>query len=156
MDFAGAIKTGFQKYARFDGVSSRAEFWYWRLFVSLVIFGTTFMPLIGNIATLALVVPDLAISVRRSRDSGFSAWLLSLWIVPTMVFVWKFPDILVAASSMKIDPQTASDAEVEKYLMLLAPQLEPVIWSVLAVAAFFMVTWVLPTKTKEAGNKLVK
>ena len=84
MDFVGAIKAGFTNYAKFSGVASRSEYWYWVLFVFTVnlvtstldafLFNTadpnsTQIGLFQPIWVLAILVPSLSIQVRRLRDS---------------------------------------------------------------------------------------
>ena len=156
MDFAGAIKAGFQNYANFRGVASRAAFWYWRLFLFIVNIATTFIPVVGTMASLALALPDLTITIRRSRDAGFSAWLQLLWLAPLGLFVSAFPSIVDIAQQNRIDFETASDAEIASAVL---PALVPAIPSVIALLAvqlFFFVTFLLPTRTKEQGNQYVK
>lgn len=85
-------------YADFSGVTSRKE--YWLCYVAMIVasIGLTGLVLLlmavagvsgGLIATilcsivgLGLVVPGLAISVRRLRDAGLSPWLLLVSLVP--------------------------------------------------------------------------
>ena len=85
-------------YADFSGVTSRKE--YWLCYVAMIVasIGLTGLVLLlmavagvsgGLIATilcsivgLGMVVPGLAISVRRLRDAGLSPWLLLVSLVP--------------------------------------------------------------------------
>jgi uncharacterized membrane protein YhaH (DUF805 family) len=156
MDFVGAIKAGFTNYATFSGVASRAAFWYWRLFILLVSLATTFVPLLGNLASLALLVPDLAVSVRRSRDSGFSAWFLLLWLAPFFALFAILGDLTNVFLNAPFDLETASDEEMATLLPELIPIFTPVFLVFAAVLIFFLITWLMPTKTREQGNKLVK
>ena len=156
MDFVGAIKAGFTNYATFSGVASRAAFWYWRLFIVLVSVATAFVPVLGNLASLALMVPDLAVSVRRSRDSGFSAWFLLLWLAPLLVMFSILGEVTKFFMNVPFDLETATDEQMATLLPELIPIFTPVVLVFAAVLAFFIVTWVLPTKTREQGNKLVK
>jgi len=84
------------KYAQFDGRSRRTEYWMFTLFNLLVFFalavvgalgmalidkgsgigGVLFVPL--GLYFLAVLIPGLAVSVRRLHDSGKSGWLLLL------------------------------------------------------------------------------
>ena len=107
--FAGAVRRGFKKYATFDGRASRAEFWFWYLFVvggalvlavpSGVIAGATASSssdgapspvaaigfvLIG-VFYLAVLVPTLAVACRRLHDAGFSGLFLLLGLVTGLV-----------------------------------------------------------------------
>lgn len=100
-----------QKYAEFNGRSRRSEFWLWVLFRILIgmaigsIAGTllitslgplvndthpdpsrflssyfTFMPLLSLI-NLGLLLPSLAVGVRRLHDIGRTGW----WLIMPMV-----------------------------------------------------------------------
>lgn len=119
MRLVGAIKSGFQNYANTNSVSSRGEFWFWLLFVSvflcitLIIDGAYLGPYIANlngedvmafdqdapkwlslISTVLLIIPTVAVGMRRIQDTGFSKWwiLLGLTIVgliPLLFFFFK-------------------------------------------------------------------
>ena len=156
MDFAGAIKAAFKNYANFRGVATRAEFWYWRLFIVIVSVATTFIPVVGTLTSVAFLLPDLAIGIRRSRDAGFSAWLQLLWLIPFGSMFYALPQLVTVAQNNPIDPETASDEELLKLLTELGPALLPVFLTFAAVAIFFLVTYLLPTKTAAEGNKYVK
>lgn len=85
MTFGQAITTSMQKYADFSGVASRAEFWWFQLFLTLgfLITGTLWTPL-GTIWLLATAVPYFASGVRRLRDAGLSVGLIFLWPVAVL------------------------------------------------------------------------
>ena len=155
MDFAGAIKEAFKNYANFRGVASRAAFWYWRLFVFIVSLATTFIPFVGTLASAAFFLPDLAVGIRRSRDAGFSAWLQLLWLIPFGSIFYAVPQLVVAVQNNPIDIETASDEELLKLLSDLAPALLPIFLTLAAVSTFFLVTYLMPTKTAAQGNKYV-
>ena len=92
MSFGESITTVFRKYAEFDGRATRAEFWWFILFSSLVSAALGAL----NVATpegviaigsslagawsLAVLVPTLAVSVRRLRDGGWP-WTELFWIL---------------------------------------------------------------------------
>ncbi|MCX8528623.1 MAG: DUF805 domain-containing protein [Rhodoluna sp.] len=156
MDFAGAIKAGFQNYANFRGAASRPAFWYWRLFLMIVSIATTFLPVVGQLASLALFLPDLTISIRRTRDAGFTAWLQLLWVIPVALFIARFPEIVAFASTHQVDIETATDSELVQALGPILLMALPAFLALLAVQLFFFITYLLPTKTAEQGNKYVK
>jgi hypothetical protein len=56
----------------------------------------------------------------------------------------------------QFDVNTMTDAELLDLLSGLAPIAAPVVLSFGAVTVFFFITYLLPTKTKEQGNKYVK
>jgi len=105
MTFFDAIKTGFRKYAEFTGRATRPEFWWWTLFTTLVsaalnalsvpMFGgmysrmldygpaftggyTTFS--LAGLWSIAVLMPSLAVAVRRLRDAGRS-WTQLFWLL---------------------------------------------------------------------------
>ena len=88
MDFVGAIKNGFRNYANAAGRATRSEFWYWTLFSFLVAAAGAVIDLaivgaeketglFGPLLSLALLIPDVAVSIRRLHDLDRKwAWLL--------------------------------------------------------------------------------
>jgi uncharacterized membrane protein YhaH (DUF805 family) len=88
MTFVGAVKDGFSKYVTFSGRSSRSAYWYWALFAFIVAVVATLLDLaIGSqvvsiITTLALLLPGLAVGVRRLHDVGRSGWWILIALIP--------------------------------------------------------------------------
>ncbi len=103
MSFVEAIQTCFSKYANFHGRALRSEFWYFVLFlllagtcvgaIDLLAFGAHdgAGPL-ALIFTLATLLPNIAVSVRRLHDHNKSGWLLLLILIPfvgiVLLIVW--------------------------------------------------------------------
>jgi len=84
-----------KKYAVFNGRARRKEYWYFVLFnvlVSIVLtmidhligtFSTdSGLGLLSGIYTLAVLLPSMAVSVRRLHDTGHSGWWLFLGVIP--------------------------------------------------------------------------
>ena len=71
-----------QNYANFNGRARRSEFWYFVLFnvvISIVlglIGGLIKTSILGNIYSLAILIPAIAVGVRRMHDVGKSGWCL--------------------------------------------------------------------------------
>ena len=94
MSFGRAIQTVFNKYADFHGTARRPEFWWWILFGTLVSTALNTVPLWrieleGGISTgpslaglwaLAILLPTLAVAVRRLRDAGYQ-WSQLFWLL---------------------------------------------------------------------------
>jgi uncharacterized membrane protein YhaH (DUF805 family) len=119
MNFPQAIASGFRKYATFSGRASRAEYWYWALFVALGRYaarmldagllsgnwrlpgyGETFAlnaPLFGQmhifttIFLLAVTLPGLAVAVRRLHDVDRSGW----WLLSYLTIIGILYPLLV-------------------------------------------------------------
>ena len=75
--FGEAIKLFFTNYANFNGRASRSEYWFAYLFIFLVTLVTSWIPVLGWLISVALLVPNLSITVRRLHDIGKSwVWIL--------------------------------------------------------------------------------
>ncbi len=78
MSFTDSIKTCFSKYIVFSGRASRSEFWWFFLFTFIVRLVTTWIPFVGFIIALALLLPNLAVTVRRLHDTNRTGWWMLL------------------------------------------------------------------------------
>ena len=71
-----------QNYATFSGRARRSEYWYFVQFnvIISVVFGFVCglmqVPQLANIYTLAVLIPSIAVGVRRMHDVGKSGWFL--------------------------------------------------------------------------------
>ena len=88
MTFGESIKTCFSKYADFTGRASRSEYWWWFLFVVLVSAATgTISDKLAAVFSLAVLLPGIAVSVRRLHDIDKSGWFLLLNFIPVIGWV---------------------------------------------------------------------
>ena len=84
-----------KKYAVFNGRARRKEYWFFFLFnilVSILLAAIDMaigsfnaeagMGLLGGIYALAVLIPSIAVSVRRLHDTGRSGWWLLIALVP--------------------------------------------------------------------------
>lgn len=88
--FIAALK----KYAIFRGRACRSEYWYFVLFYLLIHIVLGLMDgilgsqrregagLLGSLFALAMLLPTLAVAVRRLHDIGKSGWWLLVSLVP--------------------------------------------------------------------------
>jgi uncharacterized membrane protein YhaH (DUF805 family) len=101
-----AINSCFSQYAGFQGRAVRSEYWYFALFYFLVylalavvlgtigaIIGTQFLRTIAVVIfELAMLLPILAVSVRRLHDLDKSGWWICLSFIPLVggiiLLVW--------------------------------------------------------------------
>ncbi|MBJ6136695.1 MULTISPECIES: DUF805 domain-containing protein [Marinobacter] len=86
-----------KKYAVFSGRARRKEYWFFILFniiISLVLgvidgFTGSYneaagLGLLGGIYSLAVLIPGLAVTVRRLHDTGRSGWWFWIVLVPVI------------------------------------------------------------------------
>lgn len=119
MNFGDAIKSVFNKYATFSGRARRSEYWYFYLFNLLVSMGISMIPfvnLLGGLWALAVLIPMLAVTVRRFHDIGKNGWWLLVMMIPGILFFGVFLYFCVRfvmdAQAMGIDIENLEDYEV--------------------------------------------
>ena len=118
MDIMQSVKTVLNNYANFDGRSGRAEFWWWMLayFIGSVVLGfiagmLSLGGILGMLYTLALLVPSIAVTIRRFHDIGKPAIWTVLMIIPlvnliiALIFLTKPSD---GANDYGSGPQAAA------------------------------------------------
>ena len=135
----------FRKYAVFSGRSRRSEYWYFVLFCTIISLIISGIPLLvrtdGQMDTvtqmlrivffgfqLIILLPGLAVGVRRLHDIGKSGW----WIlVPPLLFLWAG----IVAGLL------AGNDDVIPHILFVLLQLVPRIMLVvfLVVYFFFMI-----------------
>jgi uncharacterized membrane protein YhaH (DUF805 family) len=103
-----AVSRFFKKYATFSGRASRSEYWWWTLVASIISLVLNVVMLVGDSAGatlrpdgtsvpgpgyvvglvlaaiwfLAVLVPSLALTVRRLHDANYSGWMYLLVLIP--------------------------------------------------------------------------
>jgi uncharacterized membrane protein YhaH (DUF805 family) len=92
-----------RQYADFDGRARRQEYWMYTLFNILIIGvlyvlmfmggadgGAITMIAMGLVAiySLAVMIPSVAVAVRRLHDVGKSGWMLLIGLVPILGGIW--------------------------------------------------------------------
>ncbi len=92
MSFGDAIKVCLTKYVDFNGRASRSELWWFFLFSCLAAFVAAILDeTLLLLVYLGLLLPTLAVEVRRLHDLNKSGWWILLAFVPIgniVVFVW--------------------------------------------------------------------
>jgi uncharacterized membrane protein YhaH (DUF805 family) len=116
MSFGEAIQTVFRKYAEFTGRAARAEFWWWALFNVLVAGALSLFnvirigdnaylgSLLSGLWGIAVLLPSLAVAVRRLRDAGFGWGNLFFILVPigglvVLIVLWAQPTKAAATAA---------------------------------------------------------
>ncbi|WP_370409633.1 DUF805 domain-containing protein [Streptomyces fradiae] len=83
----------FKKYATFSGRARRQAFWMFFLFnfifsaVASILDSVLGITLISPIYVLAVLIPYLAVAVRRLHDTGRSGWWLLISLIPLVGFI---------------------------------------------------------------------
>lgn len=77
--FTNAITSN---YANFEGRARRSEYWYFTLFSTIISWGLSYMgiamdfPWISIIYSFGVILPSIAVGVRRMHDVGKSGWYI--------------------------------------------------------------------------------
>ncbi len=90
MTFGESIRTCFSKYATFSGRASRSEYWWFFLFNFLVSLGCGMISdTLSGLFSLAVLLPSLAVGVRRLHDIDKSGWFLLVWLIPVVGWIMQ-------------------------------------------------------------------
>jgi uncharacterized membrane protein YhaH (DUF805 family) len=93
MSFVDAIKSVFTQYVGFSGRARRSEFWYFYLFTILLSIVASIVQramtnstngIVTTIIGLAIILPYLAVAVRRLHDTSRSGWWLLIGLIPVI------------------------------------------------------------------------
>lgn len=175
MDFVGAIQSGFKNFANFRGVSKRSEYWYWVLFTVLASLTASAIDRLTGIGIFATMVsfgtfiPNLAVSVRRLRDSGKSwVWLLTplpgvlLFFAGLVMIAFGLYNFgYVTTSAQLNDPNFPSDELIRQILgdSRFFPTFAVVAVGFTLASVFSLISSIiftsLPSKSFAEGNKRV-
>jgi len=93
--------TVLRKYAVFSGRARRKEYWFFILFNTIFAIVAMILDNVFGIAiegmgyglfyilySLAVLIPGLAVSVRRLHDVGKSGWMLLIALIPIIGVIW--------------------------------------------------------------------
>lgn len=106
--FMGCVSSCFRQYAVFSGRSTRKEIWSFSIFSILLQIVLSILSLgsLNSLAGLLLLLPSLAVSVRRLHDTGRSGWHV-FWsnVIPfigLMLVFFALVAVLGAAAVMQM------------------------------------------------------
>jgi uncharacterized membrane protein YhaH (DUF805 family) len=90
-----------KKYAVFDGRARRKEYWFFALFNFIVAFVLAILDmafgtfntesgygLLASIYSLAVLIPAIAVSIRRLHDTDRSGWWFFILLIPLVGVIW--------------------------------------------------------------------
>lgn len=120
-----------KKYAVFDGRARRKEFWYFALFNVLIVIGLLIIGLLIGVAVagsgsnalwiigfipvglygLAMIVPSIAVTIRRLHDTNRSGWWYLInfvpWVGSIILFVFEVLDGTPGPNKYGPDPKAS-------------------------------------------------
>lgn len=127
MSFIDAVRAALSKYATFSGRSRRSEYWWFALFNVIVSFvgagvdAAVGRPLFQFVVALALLLPNLAVLVRRLHDTNRSGWWVLIGLIPLVgsivLIVFAVQDSQPGTNRFGDSPKGAPQADG-----LVAPQ----------------------------------
>jgi uncharacterized membrane protein YhaH (DUF805 family) len=108
-----------KKYAVFSGRARRKEYWMFLLFniiIGLVLGGIAWLAggpdVLGSIYGLVVLIPGIAVSVRRLHDTDRSGWWLLIGLIPLIgtivLLVFMAQDSQPGANQYGPNPKTAT------------------------------------------------
>ena len=78
-----------ERYAKFDGRAGRAEYWWFFLanvIIVAILFGlgnaSNIFFILYFVYAIALILPSIAVGIRRLHDTNKTGWLMLLPLVP--------------------------------------------------------------------------
>ena len=100
-----------QNYATFTGRARRSEYWYFALFnlifgiVAMILDNVLGIPMEGmgnygplySLYSIVVLIPGLAVLVRRLHDVGKSGWMFFIALIPIIGAIWLL--VLLATDS---------------------------------------------------------
>lgn len=109
-----------KKYAVFEGRARRSEYWFFFLFNFIIALILTFVgismetPLLGNLYSLAVLIPGIAVAVRRMHDVGKSGWYI---LIPIYNLILALTEGDRGSNEYGADPKSgvAEEKEAETY-----------------------------------------
>lgn len=97
------LKVVRDNYANFEGRARRQEYWMFVLFnlifiiaiallsgVLASLFNAPFFMFLYIIYVLGVIIPSLAVAVRRLHDVGKSGWFYFISLIPLIGGIWLF------------------------------------------------------------------
>ncbi len=101
MDFSEAVRTCVAKYADFNGRATRAEYWWFMLFIVLLTVLLGFASdMLSSLFCLAMLLPSIAAAARRLHDTGRTGWWQLLGLLPVIGWIW-----LIVLLAMQGEPR---------------------------------------------------
>ena len=96
MSFTDSIESVIRNFVNFSDRASRSEYWWFQLFFVVALATADFIDVMmgelaevpfswfGTIVFFGLIIPNLAVTVRRLHDLGYSGWFILLVFIPCL------------------------------------------------------------------------
>ena len=148
------------KYFDFNGRARRSEYWLFFLFQILlsIIIGTisALSPIIGDsldtITNLALLIPVIAVNVRRFHDIGQTGW----WVLFPMAICLLALIVYVSVTGAQgfagfsaINPSELENADYDTIMRTLTPLIPALAWIGIPTFIASLVTFIMNLKDGE-------
>ncbi len=163
--FVDAVKAAFVNFRKFKGTATRREYWFYILATVLIgivlstIESIIWPPIetddlieainqptpLSSIAALILLIPTLSVTSRRIQDSGWSGKWLFLYLLPIV-------PLLMGIIGVVGYLQSTAAPEIEVLATSVA-YFVPTLLIAFAVQVFLLILCLLPSKSREQGNK---
>ena len=80
-------------YADFEGRVTRQTYWMFTLWATIIIFVLNVIGLLigfeflGDVLSLAILIPSIALGARRLHDIGMSGWMQVIGLIPILGWI---------------------------------------------------------------------
>jgi uncharacterized membrane protein YhaH (DUF805 family) len=103
-----------KNYVNFEGRARRKEYWGFQLINTIIVVVLTIigiminknLAMLGNIFSLAVLLPSIAVGVRRMHDVGKSGWYI---LIPIYNLILAFTDGEKGTNQYGPDPKNPGD-----------------------------------------------
>jgi len=116
MGMAEAVRSVLSQYATFSGRARRSEYWWFVLasviasVVASIVDTALGVSILSLLLTLGLLIPSLALGVRRLHDIGKSGWWILIGLIPLVGVI-----VLIVFACQDSEPGTNQWGPSPKY-----------------------------------------
>lgn len=138
-----------QLFFSFEGRTRRSHFWIgWLVCLGLgVVFG--WIPLLGFLLSIALIWPNLAITVKRLHDMGHSGWLAA--IPYAVAFVGGIVAFMMIGASAFLNASALENDDPMAVFALIGPALG--LFGLMFLVGLGFLLWIGLTDSQPGDNR---